>query len=309
MTNKMNNNSDTTTTSNYNLKAYSASDEYNWNYNNHSYIDVYDLHMTKTPTLHQRMQQYSENPERQFFRLSNDTDEVEPLKERITVLHPIRYYEKSDYVLMPVKLTTSRKYDVRIDDLDNLMLEAAKQDNAIFVGEVAGVAPIREMIDKTGDENNLAMHPFKSLNPIPAEKMMSAVLERNWPHNSYTEHFAPMTDAEGNRRKCNFWNCSVCHGGEEDEQIKSALKEVKSSYVLKHMLGLSINNQAAVRYYKAQIVKPYKQMLKMLKVMDLIDELDALDEGEQAIDYEYNMKALELLSTKKQQQQQAKEQS
>lgn len=211
----------------------------------------------------------------------------------VTILNADRYYP-GNYTILPSAFRTKRSYNVRIKDLESTLKEAAKseKDITIFVGEIKGIVPVREMLEKTGEISLVHIHysmnpPSSPSNPIT----MSQVLDESKDHHTYTELFEFGVE----NRKCNHWNCSICHADDE-EKISNALGGVNpnddlGSYLIsQYMIGRSLNDKEALKnyteksidYLKAKRIEPYHKINEYLYYLEkdnFMDEMDLIDKA------------------------------
>lgn len=203
----------------------------------------------------------------------------------VTILSNDRQFS-GDFTILPSVLKTKRHYNVRTKDLELTLKESAaksgeEKDLTIFLGQIKGTVPIREMLQKSGESDSL--HPARSLNP--PKGMMGDLLKGSRDH-TYVELFQLK---EGKR--CNHWNCGICHASDE-QKIISALAvnpndELGSYLIRNYMIGSSIYDKAALKnYFEKSLEYLSKRITEYRKAQKHIHflEMDTKEQGMRMLD-------------------------
>ncbi|MGH9927291.1 MAG: hypothetical protein ACREAS_06360, partial [Nitrososphaera sp.] len=179
-----------------------------------------------------------------------------------TINRELRFPGNGEYVIVPVSLQMKRYRHVPAAELD-LLEQECQEEGIKFAGEIKGLVPIREILQKTSEE--LLIHPIiEDTEKTYAAAVATGVNTKNNDSNTFTEYY------RFHEKPCSYWNCPVHYGNLQ------VFKHPKSL-----LLGESINHPWVVKKNKLEHLLRFAKLVQKstfsLMVLDSLTTLSSAD--------------------------------
>jgi hypothetical protein len=153
-----------------------------------------------------------------------------------------------------------------IPELELELLEnESKEEGIIYCGEIKGLVPIREILQKTSEE--LLLHPIiEDTEKTYAAAVAAGVNTKNNDSDSFTEYYKLY-----DKKPCSYWNCPIHFGN---------LQIFKHPKFL--LLGESINHPWVVKKnklaYLLRLAKLVQASTFSIMSLDLLSKLSEVED-------------------------------
>lgn len=221
----------------------------------YNFVDIFELTTYHIPIDFEKLRYYRENEKQPILTASSAAD-----RHIISLLRESYFADQGNYVVLPMQLKVKRFQFASSEDL-SLWEEESKEEGITFVGSIPGIVPLREILEKTGEDGLL----HQASSDRGDEQIREAAVTATT--TDYEEHFFPSGP-------CGHYECGVCYGG----LIRFDKPRI-------FVLGYSENapEVITIRLRDAK-TKKLKYMYKLAKLMQISTMLSEITNSMDAID-------------------------
>ena len=169
----------------------------------YNFVDIFELQALRVPLDAEKIKYYRENVKEHISTPAGEDGHIIRLSREA-------YYadQGADHVVLPTQFTAKRFKFASREDLALWEQESSDEEGVIFAGPIAGVAPIREILEKSGEDG--LIHPATSdrdeqIRQATDSNGLFYSSEKTINYYYYQENFTPAGP-------CGHHECGVCYG-------------------------------------------------------------------------------------------------